>query len=103
MEGVLEIDSYAFVALCRAIDDASDRGDTGEEIRLAAMPPPDLSRWLRDHGYPPLAGITDSELSAHWPGTRRGERPRHGPVAGICSDLEGGGSQGLDCHHDVRD
>jgi hypothetical protein len=56
MDDMLTISSDEFVALCRAIDAATDRGDTGEAIRLASMPWEEVRRWLDAHGHPQRGG-----------------------------------------------
>jgi len=48
------ISADAVVALARAIDAATDRGDTEEAARLASLQGAELNRWLEAHGYPRL-------------------------------------------------
>jgi hypothetical protein len=50
------ISSDETVALSRAIDAATDRGDLDEAIRLASMPWEEVRRWLDAHGYPRRGG-----------------------------------------------
>ena len=54
MGGVSTISVDAVVALSRAIDAATDRGDVDEAIRLASLQGAELNRWLEAHGYPRL-------------------------------------------------
>ena len=54
MGGVSTITADAVVALSRAIDAATDRGDVDEAIRLASLQEAELNRWLEAHGYPRL-------------------------------------------------
>jgi hypothetical protein len=54
MGGVCTISADAVVALSRAIDAATDRGDVDEAIRLASLQEAELDRWLEAHGYPRL-------------------------------------------------
>jgi hypothetical protein len=56
MDRVRSITSDALVALGYAIDAAMDRGDVDEAVRLSSLQWEELSRWLEDHGYPPLQG-----------------------------------------------
>lgn len=53
MDDTLTIRSDEIVALSRAIDAATDRGDTDEAIRLSSMTWEEARRWLDAHGYPP--------------------------------------------------
>jgi nucleotide-binding universal stress UspA family protein len=46
------ISSDAVVALSRAIDAATDRGDTDDAICLASLQGAELDRWLEAHGCP---------------------------------------------------
>jgi hypothetical protein len=59
MDDTLTIRSDEIVALSRAIDAATDRGDTDEAIRLSSMTWEEARRWLDAHGCPP-AGDDDS-------------------------------------------
>jgi hypothetical protein len=52
MDDMRMISSDEFVALSRAVDAATDRGDLDEAIRLASMPWEEVRRWLDAHGYP---------------------------------------------------
>jgi hypothetical protein len=52
MDDMLTISSDEIVALSRAVDAATDRGDLDEAIRLASMPWEEVRRWLDAHGYP---------------------------------------------------
>lgn len=52
MDDALTISSAEIVALSRAIDAATDRGDTDEAIRLSSMTWEEARRWLDAHGYP---------------------------------------------------
>ena len=52
MDEMLTISSDEFVALSRAINPATDRGDLDEAVRLASMPWEEVRRWLDAHGYP---------------------------------------------------
>jgi hypothetical protein len=52
MYAVPRMDSDALVAISHAIDAAMDRGDMDEAIRLSSMQGPELSRWLKAHGFP---------------------------------------------------
>jgi hypothetical protein len=54
MVGGSTISAGAVVALSRAIDAATDRGDVEEAIRLASLQGAELNRWLEAHGYPRL-------------------------------------------------
>ena len=54
MDGGSTISGDAVVALARAIDAATDRGDTEEAARLASLQGAELNRWLEAHGYPRL-------------------------------------------------
>lgn len=54
MSGIPRIDSEAIVALSHAIDEAMDRGDVDEAVRLSSLQWSEMSRWLVEHGYPPL-------------------------------------------------
>ena len=56
MNEMLTISSAEIVALSRAIDAATDRGDLDEAIRLASMPWEEVRRWLDAHGYPRRGG-----------------------------------------------
>ena len=53
------ISSDAVVALSRAIDAATDRGDMDEATRLASLQGAELDRWLEAHGYPGLRDDDD--------------------------------------------
>ena len=55
MDDTLTVSSDEIIALSRAIDAATDRGDTDEAIRLSAMPWEDARHWLDAHGYPQRA------------------------------------------------
>jgi hypothetical protein len=52
MDDTLTISSDEIIALSRAIDAATDRGDTDEAIQLSSMPWEEARRWLNAHGYP---------------------------------------------------
>ena len=52
MDGGSTISADAVVALARAIDAATDRGDSDEAARLASLRGAELNRWLEAHGYP---------------------------------------------------
>jgi hypothetical protein len=52
MDDMLTISSDEIVALSRAIDAATDRGDLDEASRLASMSWEEVRRWLDAHGYP---------------------------------------------------
>ena len=52
VDGGSTISSDAVVALARAIDAATDRGDMDEATRLASLQGAELDRWLEAHGYP---------------------------------------------------
>lgn len=54
MVGGSTISADAVVALSRAIDAATDRGDVEEAIRLASLQGAGLNRWLEARGYPRL-------------------------------------------------
>lgn len=54
MDGASTISADAVVALSRAIDAATDRGDVDEAVRLASLQGAELNRWLEAHGYPRL-------------------------------------------------
>ena len=54
MVGESTISADAVVALSRAIDAATDRGDVEEAIRLASLQGAELNRWLEAHSYPRL-------------------------------------------------
>ena len=54
MVGGSTISADAVVALSRAIDAATDRGELEEAIRLASLQGAELNRWLEAHGYPRL-------------------------------------------------
>ena len=54
VDGGSTISSDAVVALARAIDAATDRGDMDEAARLASLRGTELDRWLEAHGYPRL-------------------------------------------------
>ncbi len=56
MNDMLIMSDDGIVALSRAIDAASDRGDLDEAIRLASMPWEEARRWLDAHGYPRRGG-----------------------------------------------
>jgi nucleotide-binding universal stress UspA family protein len=62
VDGGSTISSDAVVALARAIDAATDRGDTDEAARLASLRGAELDRWLEAHGYPRLR---EDELGIH--------------------------------------
>jgi nucleotide-binding universal stress UspA family protein len=53
-DGGSTISGDAVVALARAIDAATDRGDTDEAARLASLRGTELNCWLEAHGYPRL-------------------------------------------------
>ena len=55
VDGGSTISADAVVALARAIDAATDRGDTDEAVRLASLRGAELNRWLEAHGYPRLS------------------------------------------------
>jgi len=61
-DGGSTISGDAVVALARAIDAATDRGDTDEAARLASLQGAELDRWLEAHGYP---GLREDELGSH--------------------------------------
>jgi hypothetical protein len=52
MEDMRTISSDEIIALSRAIDAATDRGDLDEASRLASMSWEEVRRWLDAHGYP---------------------------------------------------
>ena len=54
VDGGSTISSDAVVALARAIEAATDRGDMDEAARLASLRGTELDRWLEAHGYPRL-------------------------------------------------
>ena len=54
VDGGSTISSDAVVALARAIDAATDRGDMDEAARMASLRGTELNRWLEAHGYPRL-------------------------------------------------
>ena len=54
VDGGSTISSDAVVALARAIDAVTDRGDMDEAARLASLRGTELDRWLKAHGYPRL-------------------------------------------------
>jgi hypothetical protein len=54
MVGGSTISADAVVALSRAIDAATDRGDVEEAIRLASLQGAELNHWLEARGYPRL-------------------------------------------------
>jgi hypothetical protein len=53
-DGGSVISGDAVVALARAIDAATGRGDADEAARLAALQGAELNHWLEAHGYPRL-------------------------------------------------
>jgi hypothetical protein len=63
MGGMPAIESEALVALSRAIDNAMDRGDIDEAIRLSSLQWAELNHWLKDHGYPTLGNDNVDELA----------------------------------------
>ena len=62
VDGGSTISSDAVVALARAIDAATDRGDMNEAARLASLRGTELNRWLEAHGYP---GLREDEPGSH--------------------------------------
>jgi hypothetical protein len=62
VDGESTISGGAVVALARAIDAATDRGDMDEAARLASLRGTELDRWLEAHGYP---GLREDELGSH--------------------------------------
>jgi hypothetical protein len=52
MDDIPRLDSDELIALGHAIDDAMDRRDIDEAIRLSSLQRPELRRWLKAHGFP---------------------------------------------------